>query len=204
MSTRASSEIVLAAFDAVEQRDEHRLAELYHPEVEFHWPPSLPYGGSSGGAAALQARNRTGWDQVWDPLQPTEEERPLDPRVVAATGEEVVVLWHQRGLTQGGPPARRRGPGPIRGPGREVRPRADVLLRHHRCTPLPPAAAIADGEYQAASSSNQTMAAEPSAGGVGRCRPRVGDAHPRRQPGRHLSGPRSEPLRLRAGRGRGQ
>jgi len=102
MSTRASSEIVLAAFDAVEQRDEHRLAELYHPEVEFHWPPSLPYGGSSGGAAALQARNRTGWDQVWDPLQPTEEERRLDPRVVAATGEEVVVLWHQRGLTQGG------------------------------------------------------------------------------------------------------
>jgi hypothetical protein len=32
---------VLDAFREVEQRDEPRLLELYHPEVEFH---SLPFG----------------------------------------------------------------------------------------------------------------------------------------------------------------
>jgi ketosteroid isomerase-like protein len=102
MTTKTSTDIVLAAFDAVERPDERRLAELYHPEVEFHWPPALPYGGSFRGAGALQARDRTGWDQVWDALQPTEQERRMDPRVIAAAGQEVVVLWHQRGLAPGG------------------------------------------------------------------------------------------------------
>jgi ketosteroid isomerase-like protein len=98
MNSTASTDIVMAAFAAVERRDERCLAELYHPEVEFHWPPSLPYGGSFHGAAALQAGDRTGFDQVWDPLQPTRHERRMDPRVKAATDQEVVVLWHQRGL----------------------------------------------------------------------------------------------------------
>ena len=95
MNSTASTDIVMAAFAAVERRDERCLAELYHPEVEFHWPPSLPYGGSFHGAAALQAGDRTGFDQVWDPLQPTRHERRMDPRVVAATDQEVVVLWHR-------------------------------------------------------------------------------------------------------------
>lgn len=103
MTRPASTDIVMAAFAAVEERDERRLAELYHPEVEFHWPPSLPYGGSvQGAAAALQAGDRTCFDQIWDPLQPTGHERRMDPRVVAATGQEVVVLWHQRGLRSAG------------------------------------------------------------------------------------------------------
>ena len=102
MSRTASTGIVMAAFAAVEARDEGRLAELYHPEVEFHWPPSLPYGGSFRGATALQATDRTGFDQIWDPLQPTRQERRMDPRVVAATDKEVVVLWHQRGLRPAG------------------------------------------------------------------------------------------------------
>lgn len=75
MSRTASTSIVTAAFAAVERRDERRLAELYHPEVEFHWPPSLPYGGSVHGATALQAGDRTGFDQIWDPLQPARHER---------------------------------------------------------------------------------------------------------------------------------
>lgn len=102
MSATASTGIVLEAIDAVERRDERRLAGLYHPEVEFHWPPSLPYGGSYSGIAALQNPSRTTWDQIWDPLQPTRQERRMDPRVVAATGQEVVVLWHQRGLKSTG------------------------------------------------------------------------------------------------------
>jgi len=67
MSRTTSTDIVMAAFAAVERRDERRLAELYHPQVEFHWPPSLSHGGSFRGAAALQASDRTGFDQVWDP-----------------------------------------------------------------------------------------------------------------------------------------
>ena len=102
MTRPASADIVMAAFAAVEERDERRLAVLYHPEVQFHWPPSLPYGGFLDGAAALQADHRTGFDQIWDPLQPTRHERRMDPRVVAATDREVVVLWHQRGLAPGG------------------------------------------------------------------------------------------------------
>ena len=102
MPKTASTDIVMAAFAAVERRDERRLAELYHPEVEFHWPPSLPYGGSFHGPTALQAGDRTGFDQVWDRLQPTRRERRMDPRVVAASDQEVVVLWHQRGLKPDG------------------------------------------------------------------------------------------------------
>jgi len=95
MSRTASTDIVMAAFAAVGRCDERRLAELYHPEVEFRWPPALPYGGSYHGAVALQAGDRTGFDQIWDPLQPTWHKRLMDPRVVAGTDQEVVVLWHQ-------------------------------------------------------------------------------------------------------------
>ena len=102
MTKTAGTDIVMAAFAAVERRDERRLAELYHPEVEFHWPPSLPYGGSFHGATAWQAGDRAGFDQVWDRLQPTRRERRMDPRVVAASDQEVVVLWHQRGLRPDG------------------------------------------------------------------------------------------------------
>jgi ketosteroid isomerase-like protein len=91
MSASESIAIVLEAFRAVEQRDDDRLRELCHPEVEFHWTPSLPFGGSS----------RT-WSDVWRPLQPTAAERRMDPRVVASTEREVVVLWRQRGVSPGG------------------------------------------------------------------------------------------------------
>jgi hypothetical protein len=37
-----------------------------------------------------------------DSLQPTELERKMDPRVVAANENEVVVLWRQRGLSPSG------------------------------------------------------------------------------------------------------
>ena len=98
MSRTTSTDIVMAAFDAVERRDERRLAELYHPEVEFHWPPSLSYGRSFHVATALQAGDRAPFDQIWGPFQPTRHERRMDPRVVAATDKELVVLWRQRGL----------------------------------------------------------------------------------------------------------
>src|SRR5262249_36574853 len=84
--------IVLEAFRAVEERDDDRLLGLYHPDVEFHWTPSLPFG----------ERHGPSWSDVWSPLQPTEAEQRMDPRVVAATEREVVVLWHQRAVSRRG------------------------------------------------------------------------------------------------------
>jgi SnoaL-like domain len=43
-----------------------------------------------------------GWAAYWDRLQPTADLRRLQPRVIAAAGQEVVVLWRQRGLTPAG------------------------------------------------------------------------------------------------------
>jgi ketosteroid isomerase-like protein len=88
-SAPTSVDVVLQVFDAVERRDEARQRQLFHPQVELLWPPSLPY-------------QRAGWQAVWDPLQPTPAERRLDPRVVAAHGDEVVVLWQQRGVDRAG------------------------------------------------------------------------------------------------------
>ena len=102
MDVNKSIEIVLKTFAAVEQRDVQRLIDLYHPEVEFHWPLSLPYGGTFRGREA-ESRHGVTWSEIWDPLQPTEAERRMDPRVVAANEEgEVVVLWHQRGVSPEG------------------------------------------------------------------------------------------------------
>jgi ketosteroid isomerase-like protein len=96
MSASDSVAIVLEAFQAVEQRDEDRQRELFHPRVELHWPPSLPFGTPSR-TRGPGSRGPT-WSDVWEPLQPTDAERRMDPRVVAATEREVVVLWRQRGL----------------------------------------------------------------------------------------------------------
>jgi uncharacterized protein len=92
--------VVLQAFGAVERRDREGLIALYHPEVEFHDAPSLPHGGTLRGKEEV-ARN-DGWRETWGPLQPTEAERSMDPRVVAAGDREVVVLYRQRALDPAG------------------------------------------------------------------------------------------------------
>ena len=94
------ADVVLRAFAAVERRDREGLLALYHPEVEFHDAPSLPYGGCLRGKAEV-ARD-DGWERTWVPLQPTEAERSMDPRVVATNDREVVVLYRQRALGPSG------------------------------------------------------------------------------------------------------
>jgi len=98
MHIEANVMLLLDVFSAVEQRNDQRFRELVHPEFEIHWPPSLPYGGTSRGLA----REAPTWSETWIPLQPTEAERRMDPRVVAASEDEVVVLWRQRGVTPSG------------------------------------------------------------------------------------------------------
>ncbi|HKW26930.1 MAG TPA: nuclear transport factor 2 family protein [Terriglobales bacterium] len=89
---------MLGVFAAVEHRDQERMLDLCAPDVEFHWPKSLPYGREVG---TLTSRG-PGWGETWAPLQPTEAERRLDPRVIAASDTEVVVHWTQRGLSPSG------------------------------------------------------------------------------------------------------
>jgi ketosteroid isomerase-like protein len=98
---RESIQVVLDTFRAVEERDRERLLTLYHPDVEFVWPLSLPYGGTFRGRELLSPR-AVSWEQTWDPLQPTEAERRMDPEVVAAADDDVVVLYHQRGVNASG------------------------------------------------------------------------------------------------------
>jgi ketosteroid isomerase-like protein len=95
MNIKENIMVVRDIFRAIERRDERRFLELLHPDFEMHWPPSLPYGGTSRG---LKQESPT-WSETWTSLQPTEAERRMDPRVVAASEDEVVVLWRQRGVT---------------------------------------------------------------------------------------------------------
>ena len=94
------AQIVLETFRAVEARDFERLLELYDPDVEFVWPPSLPYGGVFRGAEIVDMS--VAFAAVWDPLQPTDAERRMDVRVVACDGGEVVAQYHQRGIDSTG------------------------------------------------------------------------------------------------------
>jgi ketosteroid isomerase-like protein len=92
MGIEENRKLLLSVFSAIEQRNDQRFSELLRPDFDIHWPPSLPYG---------TGKTRT-WSDTWNPLQPTKEERRMDPRVVAANENEVVVLWRQRGLSPSG------------------------------------------------------------------------------------------------------
>jgi ketosteroid isomerase-like protein len=92
MSIEESKELLISVFMAIEQRNDQRFAELLHPDFEIHWPPSLPYGSGKS----------TTWSDTWEPLQPTAKERRMDPCIVGANKDEVVVLWRQRGLSLSG------------------------------------------------------------------------------------------------------
>jgi ketosteroid isomerase-like protein len=102
----SDAEIVLAAIKAVEERDAARLFELYADDVEFHDAPSLPYGGVVNGKQALAEMlgraPETTWLGTWGPLQPTDEERKMNPEVVAENDGRVVVLFRQRAVAPDG------------------------------------------------------------------------------------------------------
>jgi ketosteroid isomerase-like protein len=93
-----NSKTILAVFGAIKERDAAQFRALLQPDFEIHWPRSLPYGGTFRGVEPQPG----GWGATWTPLQPTEAEREMDPKVIAAQGDDVVVLWHQRGCKEDG------------------------------------------------------------------------------------------------------
>jgi ketosteroid isomerase-like protein len=95
---------MLDLFRGIEERDPNRgngerELSFYPPDVEFHWPAALPYGGTFRG---LSGRSGTDWNTTWTPLQPTRAERRMDPQVIGADGSRVVILYHQRGVSPAG------------------------------------------------------------------------------------------------------
>jgi ketosteroid isomerase-like protein len=95
-------QVMLQIFRALEERDptrknaDEREEALYQPDVEFHWPPALPYGGTFRGKDAAV------WSATWNPLQPTASERKMNPQVIGADEHQVVIRYHQRGVSPSG------------------------------------------------------------------------------------------------------
>jgi ketosteroid isomerase-like protein len=103
----SAEETVLAAIESVEARDLDRLAALYDPGIAFDWPPGLPYSGHYEGRHIATMTERLA--SVWQPLQQTEEERRMEPTVVATAGDTVVVQY----VTHGADAAGRRFDTPV-------------------------------------------------------------------------------------------
>ncbi|HZC14790.1 MAG TPA: nuclear transport factor 2 family protein [Thermoleophilaceae bacterium] len=98
-----NADVVLAVFRAVEERNRDALLALHHDDVELHDAGSLPYGGTIRGEDTLRALLETApdrtWLGTWGPLQPTDVERRMNPRIVATAGDEVTVVYTQRAVS---------------------------------------------------------------------------------------------------------
>jgi ketosteroid isomerase-like protein len=95
-----SEEIVLEAFAAVDARDDGRLKRISHPEASFVWPESL----QPSQFRTVEGKVATSWEEVWEPFQPLPEfvTRKMSAQIVASSGTQVAVLWHQRGINRRG------------------------------------------------------------------------------------------------------
>jgi hypothetical protein len=66
---QANADLILTILRTIDRRDRGLLQKLYHPEIEFHWQPGLPYGGFFTGATVPKMQER--FASIWFPLQPT-------------------------------------------------------------------------------------------------------------------------------------
>lgn len=95
-----NADVVLGALGALEERRMDDLHALYHPEIEFHWQPGLPYEGDHSGAGVAAMSETFG--ATWIPLQPDMETRRMDPKIVAAQDEHIVASYMWRGVDRHG------------------------------------------------------------------------------------------------------
>jgi ketosteroid isomerase-like protein len=59
MSAKQNVDVLLEIFAAIERRDAQRVSELCEADVEFSWPPPLPYAGVSRGLGAQRPAGQT-------------------------------------------------------------------------------------------------------------------------------------------------
>jgi ketosteroid isomerase-like protein len=92
-------DVVLQVFRSVEERNPQLAAEVYRDDLE-----STGRGRCRTPEAAMASRRR--WNDGRDGLRRGIHSRARpnasSPRVVAASEDEVVVLWHQRGRDRAG------------------------------------------------------------------------------------------------------
>src|SRR4029450_4572402 len=136
-------QVMLEIFRTLEERDssrrnvDEREEALYQPDVEFHWPAALPYGGTFRGKDAAI------WSGTWNPLQPTATERKMDPQIIGADEHQVVILYRQRGVSPSGDRFDGEGIGWWRGDSLvptarlQIVARSDVLLRRSGARSVP-------------------------------------------------------------------
>ena len=56
----SNAEFMLTLLAAIERRDRELIQKLYHPNIEFHWPPGLPYSGVYEGSTVAKMQKRFG------------------------------------------------------------------------------------------------------------------------------------------------
>jgi ketosteroid isomerase-like protein len=92
-------QIVKRLFSAVRQRDEAGVLEAYHPDIQIHESPSLPYGGDHHGhQQAIQ--HMKGYYRFWDPLRPPTGEHK-EGIWLETTGDYVMVMWQEDAIMPG-------------------------------------------------------------------------------------------------------
>ena len=76
--TKENEDLIMEHFAAIKRHDLDRIFEIYDPDVEFDWPPPLPYRDSTKGATQAVSEDPS-WQSTWLPLQPTAYDRTMDP-----------------------------------------------------------------------------------------------------------------------------
>ena len=56
MRSTENVKVMRNIFSTIERRDAQGFRELVHPDVEMHWPASLPYGGTARGLTPQEPR----------------------------------------------------------------------------------------------------------------------------------------------------
>jgi hypothetical protein len=105
MTSQDKRQLIRDLFRAIESRsdDEARnletMSQFFHSEAILVWPPALPYGG----VHRLADWESPSWTETWNALQPTAEERRMDPQFLGVLESgEVAVRYRQRGKSGSG------------------------------------------------------------------------------------------------------
>lgn len=90
MNSDQNSHVVSRLLSAIEERNMKQVLASFHPDIEFQWPPGLPYSGTFNGRE-VDAMNEL-FGAIWVPLQPSEETRRMDFRILCTNEDGTVIV----------------------------------------------------------------------------------------------------------------